>query len=340
MNLISHSNGFTTKNPKKKITIKFIFKIIAIAIFLILPIGFISNIIIGQKNQKKFVIENSYITIDGKKNYYNIDGSIGPTIIFESSSGMGISQWDKIRELLADELGIKSFAYERDGFGFSEFGQKKTIVEQAKELKLILRKVALPGPYIFVSEGYGSLVTSNFAKLYPDLVQGIISISPINEKELGNNNYYKYFSKETFVRKLNVLISTLGFSHFFDEYIGLNSLKGLENLLNESDYNNYKLLKNTTSFNKAYYTEIKNILLMESDSQMDKMYSDVPYVIITDSDNTEIQKELSILGDENKTKIINSDISSKFIALEKPELVLQGIDYIIKNISLKENLNP
>lgn len=340
MNLISNSNGFTTRNPKKKVTIKFIFKIIAITISFIFPIALISNIIIGQKNEKKFVIKNSYITIDGKKNYYNIEGTAGPTVIFESSSGMGISQWEKIRELLADELGIKSFAYERDGFGFSELSQGKTIIEQAKELKLILRKVALPGPYIFVSEGYGSLITSNFAKLYPELVQGIISISPINESELGNNNYYKYFLREKFASKLNVLTSTLGFNHFLDKYMELDSLKGLENLLNESDYNNYKLLKNTISFNKAYYTELKNILLMESDSQSAKMYAHVPYVIITDSENMEIQKELSILGEKDKTIIIDSDISSKFIALEKPELVFQGIDYIIKNISLKENLNP
>lgn len=339
MSLISHSNGFIKKNARKKCSFKFILKLIVFIILGIVLTGLATNFIINSKNEKKLVKNNKYITIDNKKNYYDIQGTDAPTIIFESSSGMGISQWDGARKLLSDELGIKSFAYERDGFGFSDFTEEKSPEEQAKELKLILRKVALNGPYILVGEEYGSLVMTNFAKLYPELVEGIILISPINERELGNTNYYKYFSKDKLERKLNISGSYLGLNHLIDRYIGLDSPEGLDKLLDETAYNNYKMLRPTARFNKAYYSELKNILNQESKSQVDEMFKDVPLAIITTNATKKEQEALKVLGSEGKTKIIDSGIDSKIVSLEKPELILQSVDYILNNIPLKESSN-
>lgn len=339
MSLISHSNGFTTKEPKKRVTCKFAFKAIGVLVLFSIIIGITANSIIASKNEKKFVKNNKYVTIDNKKNYYSVEGIEKPTIIFESSSGMGISQWDSTRKLLLDEFGIKSFAYDRDGFGFSDFTNPQSPEDQAKELKLILRKVALTGPYILVGEDYGSLVMTNFAKLYPELVEGIILISPINEKELGNNNYYKNFSKEKIPSKLNITGSYFGINNLIDKLIGLNSPQGLDTLLSEQEYNNYKMLRPTTKFNKAYYAELENILNKTSKSQTDGMFSNIPYVIITNNKLKQEQENLKSLGSPEKTMVISGNSDSKVISLEKPELILQSVDYIMKNTTLKENSN-
>ncbi|MGL4656188.1 MAG: alpha/beta fold hydrolase [Sarcina sp.] len=337
MSLISHSNGFITKEPKKRFNFKFILKLIGVLLFLIIVVGFAANIIITKKNEEKFVKEDMYVTIDDKKNYYNIEGKESPTIIFESSSGMGISQWDGARKLLADELGIRSFAYDRDGFGFSDFSVGKTPEEQAKELKLILRKVALNGPYILVGEGYGSLVMTNFAKLYPELVEGIILVSPINEASLGNTNYYEYFENEKLSKKFEVFGSYLGVNNLIDKYIGLDSPSKLEDYLSEDDYNNYKMLRCTKGFANAYYTELENILEKSSASQKVGMFNEVPYVIVATDENKEEQLALKNLGSEGKTKIIDSKSNSEILGLEKPEFILESVSYIIDNLPLKEN---
>ena len=340
MSLISHSNGFTTKEPKKRFTFKFVLKIISVIILFCVVMGLVSNTLINKANEKKFIKEDGYVSIDNKKNYYNIEGTEKPTIIFESSSGMGISQWDGAKKLLADEFGIRSFAYDRDGFGFSDFTDKKSLEEQAKELKLILRKVAISGPFILVGEGYGSLVMTNFAKEYPELVAGVILIAPINERSLGNTTYYDYFEKDKFKRKLDVFISNIGVSNLINKYIGLESPDKLDKLFSEVDYNNYKILRATKGFNSALEAELETILTLEDKSQIDGMFKDVPYVIINDKDNAVEQNKLKTLGSENLTTIINSDISSDIISLEKPELILKGVSYILKNIKLKESSNP
>ncbi|MGL5821800.1 MAG: alpha/beta hydrolase [Sarcina sp.] len=337
MSLISHSNGFTTKEPKKKFSFKFIFKSLAIVTVCTVVGGLGVNTYINSKNQDKLVKKDFYVTINDKKNYYNIVGKEEPTILFESSSGLGISQWDRVRTFLQEDYGIRSFAYERDGFGFSDFSEVKSAEEQAKELKLILRKVAMNGPYILVGEGYGSMVMTNFAKLYPELVKGVILISPINEKALGNNNYYNYFLADKFNRKLNNTISILGVSNIYDKVIGLENPEGLEKYMSEEDYTNYNILRASKGFNAGYYAELQNILNKTSNSQTDSMFNNVPFVIITQNDNKEEQESLKSLGNPEKTKIINSDSDSEVIALEKPELISEGIKYILKNSELKEN---
>ncbi|MGL4742588.1 MAG: alpha/beta hydrolase [Sarcina sp.] len=337
MSLISHSNGFITKEAKKKFSFKFIFKSLAIVTTCTIVGGLGVNTYINSKNQDKLVKKDFYVTIDDKKNYYNILGKEEPTILFESSSGIGIPQWDRVRTFLQEDYGIKSFAYERDGFGFSDFSEVKSPEDQAKELKLILRKVAMNGPYILVGEGYGSIVMTNFAKLYPELVKGVILISPINEKALGNNNYYNYFLGDKFNRKLNNTMSVLGVSNIYDKVIGLKNPEGLEKYLSEEDYTNYNILRASKGFNAGYYAELQNILSKTSNSQTDGMFSEVPFVIITQNDNKAEQEALKSLGNPEKTKIINSDSNSEVIALEKPELISEGVKYILKNGELKEN---
>lgn len=337
MSLLSHSNGFASQSPKRKFNLKFTFKLSLFFIILILIIGGASQLFINKSREKALVKNNTYININEKKNFYSMVGNEKPTVIFESSSGLGISQWDKTRELLEEEFGIKTFAYDREGFGMSEFANVQSTEEQAKKLKLMLRKIASSGPYILVGEGYGSLVMTNFAKLYPELVSGIILISPINEAKLGNTNYYNYFKKDKIKSKAQVYGSYLGLNNLVDKIIGLNTLGDLKSYLSEDEYNNYKLLRTSTAYNKGYYTELENILNKTSKSQTEGMFNDVPYVLITNNTNKKEQEDLKKLGNESLTKVIDSNSDSKIIALEKPELVLEGVKFILNNENVKES---
>ena len=100
------------------------------------------------------------------------------------------------------------------------------------------------------------------------------------------------------------------------------------------------MLRSTLGFNNALNAELETILSLKDKSQTDGMFKDVPYVIINDKDNAIEQNKLKSLGSENLTTIINSDISSDIISLEKPELILKSVSYILKNIKLKESSNP
>lgn len=339
MSFISYSNSFIGKKPSKKKKFKNIFKIVLVIILLIFSVGGIAQLLINSSNSKKLVFNNKYVSIDNKKFYYSLNGKESPTIIFESNSGMGIDEWNKTREVIEEEYGLKTFAYDRAGFGMSDFSETLTPEEQAKKLKLILRKVALSGPYIFVGNGYGSTIVTNFAKLYPELVEGVILISPINEEYLGNNKYYNSFKKDKLKKKFEVYGSYLGVNSLIDKYIGLNKPKNLEKYLSEEDYNNYNMLRGSSKFNKACYGELENILNKSSNSQEKGMFKNIPYVLITTENNKEAQLKLKELGSENLTKVIDSNIDSEIIPLEKPELLLESVKYIINNNLDKKSLN-
>ena len=106
------------------------------------------------------------------------------------------------------------------------------------------------------------------------------------------------------------------------------------------DLNNYKMLRPTKDFNKAYLAEFENILNKTSNSQVEGMFKDIPYVIVTNEQNKADQTALSKLGNEATTKVIDSKSSSEIIGLEKPEIILDSVSYILKNIPFKESSNP
>ena len=192
MKLLSHSNGLY-KLDKEKISKMKILKRCAIFLVVLLTIGFliqsISNLIVNSKLKSHF----KYVRLDGKKIEYKLKGSGDYTVIFDGSIGTNLYEWNNVCNMLDEENKVSTFIYNRRGYGFNDGGTRISPEEQAKQLKLLLRKAGASGPYILVGEEYGSLVLINFAKLYPDSVAGVVLVNPIAEKSLEDKEVKKIY---------------------------------------------------------------------------------------------------------------------------------------------------
>ena len=308
MKLLSHSNGLYKLDKEKVSKIK-ILKRCAIFLVGLLAIGFliqsIGNLIDNSKLKSRFI----YVRLDGKKIEYKLKGSGEYTIIFDGSIGTNLYEWDKVSKILEEEDKVSTFVYNRRGYGFNDGGARLSPEEQAKQLKLLLRKAGAAEPYILVGEEYGSLISTNFANLYPESVAGVVLVNPINESDL--------FQKET---NKQILIPYLRSQI---EYAGSNvSLTSLLDKMNLT-FNSFKNRKNYT---EAVKNEIENLYKNTSNSQSDGLLSKKPLYIISNNESEPLMK----LGNSEISTLYVETVEEEPFAVVDPDSVVNGINTVIK----------
>lgn len=332
MKFIPYSNGFHKLNKNRQIKPTSVIKNIFLFVLVLVFIGFAYQIILNKIDSSKIEPDTKYVRIDSKKNYFKFQGESKPTIIMDSDLGLGISEWEKVQGLIEKEYGYRTFTYDRPGYGFSESIKGKSIKEQAQQLRMILKKVGIGGPYILVGEGYGGLVMCNFAELYPELVQGVILIDPISEEALNNKDYMKQFSDQKFSRFVQKYGSYFGLTSLMNKFGMLKNPIGLDSNLSEESLKTYDVLRTKSDYNSAYYSELTNILEQSSNSQKSGLLNGKPLsIIVNDNAFVAEQESLKKLTSEGKVQIIDAKNKTDVIPLEKPELLLESIKFIQDN---------
>jgi pimeloyl-ACP methyl ester carboxylesterase len=99
------------------------------------------------------------------------------TVIIDTGSGETYESWLPLMGKLAQETRV--CAYDRAGYGQSEPGPlPRDAGREADELRLLLLKAGVKGPYVLVGHSLGSLNVQVFASNYPSLVAGAVLIDP------------------------------------------------------------------------------------------------------------------------------------------------------------------
>lgn len=325
MKLLSHSNGLY-KLDKEKISKIKILKRCAIFLIVLLVIGFLIQSINNLIDDSKLKSHFKYVRLDGKKIEYKLKGSGDYTIIFDGSIGTNLYEWDKVCKILEEEDKASTFIYNRRGYGFNDGGSRLTPEEQAKQLKLLLRKAGATEPYILVGEEYGSLISTNFAKLYPDSVAGVVLVNPISEESLTE----KENRKKIYIPYLRSQIEYAGSNVSFTALLNKMNLtlenQTFINSMNESELEEFNSFKNRKNYKEAVRNEIENLYKNTSHSQSEGLLSNKPLYIISDSNSESLVK----LGNSNITTLYVESIEEKPFSVVAPDSVVNGINTVMK----------
>lgn len=99
------------------------------------------------------------------------------TVVIDVGIGDSYTNWHDIQEQIAQETQV--CAYDRAGYGLSEPGpMPRTSQQVVEELKTLLEKAGIVGPYVLVGHSLGGLNMQIFANRYPELVAGIVLLDP------------------------------------------------------------------------------------------------------------------------------------------------------------------
>lgn len=117
------------------------------------------------------------ISIGSHRLQIHLEGKGAPVVVIDA----GITdQLDKLRPLQERIARVTHvITYNRAGYGQSEPGPlPRHSGREAQELKTLLEKASVPGPYVLVGHSLGALNIQVFASKYPDDVAGIVLLDP------------------------------------------------------------------------------------------------------------------------------------------------------------------
>lgn len=328
MKFLPYSNGVRSVNMKRQRSPKDKFKIISGIIVTIIIIGFVAQNVVDFVDGERLKKRVNYTTVDDLRLDYRVEGNGSYTIIFDGDMGTTLEGLTPIVDELKENDNVRTFVYNRQGYGYSDGSSGRTPKEQARDLKILLRKAGLSGPYIIVGEGYGSLVLTSFAQQFKDSVAAAIMIDPINEKEVQTKEYKRSQIITKFRRSIERIGSTFSLTMIMDKLNLDVNLNDYESGLPESSLDEFLILRSKSNYTNAVYHELNNILKGKSKSQIDGVFSDIPYYLITKKENDSLKS----LGSEELTTVYITSCDKDFLVLNDKDNVINAIRQTVKKL--------
>lgn len=326
MRLLPESNSLHRVDMKEKVPRMTLFKRIVIAILIVIGVGMVFqwgyNFYSGEKANQRM----DYTRVNEKKLEYKTGGSGDFTVIFDGTTGASADEWKDLASEVSKELGVKTFIYNRRGYGLSDGGSAIAPKDQASDLKILLRKAAANGPYILVGEGYGSLVMTNFAKLYPEDVKGVVLINPYDEAEMKNQKNTIGSTFDLLRKKIEAVGSNCSLTLLLDK-LGIASMnKDFSNNISGYAKEQFDFNINKSNYRDAVYNETKNVYDRVSDSQTDGMFKDIPYYILSKNEDNPLKR----LGSSDLTFQYNSGYDGTVYSLNDSQNVYGAIKKVVE----------
>ena len=326
MKLLWHSN-VVYKLDKEKVSKSKILKKCIIFFIGVLVLGVVIQLIANFVDNSTLKSRFKYVRIDGKKMEYKFKAGGDYTVVFDGAIGTNIYEWDQVCKSL-EEKKISTFIYNRRGYGFNDGGEIRTPEDQAKDLKLLLRKVGAPEPYILVGEEYGSLVTTNFIKLYPSSVAGVVLVNPISEEKIKTSEFKQSIKSKYYRSKLETIGTNFSLTSLLSEMGLTMENKVFEKNITESELSEFNGFRNKSKYKEAVSNELSNVYKDASNSQINGLLENKPLYLITNTEEDPIKK----IGDTASTIIYKEETDGSPISLLAPDIIVNGVNSVLKDL--------
>lgn len=326
-------------NVKKKLPWVRIGEITFSCILILLFAGLTFQLIATKVDENRYKMKGKMVDVGGYRLFTNVTGEGKVTVVFESDIGNPIQVWNKLKEPISRSA--KVFTYDRAGFGWSDKGTSPTDVEkEVRELRVLLKKSAIKGPFLLVGHGYGGLVMTKFAEQYPTEVAGLVLINSLTDEQVKSNEFRERLGKELLKAQFIKYSSYFGITRLGYSVGILKENSDLLKGMSEEYKALYKAQESTVKYNKALVEEYKGLNKYSDMINIEGILGDKPvYIFTSEQNNYSLEKspkwleyQKGLLKLSSKSEIISINGSSTYIHVDKPEEITNVISTIIKKM--------
>lgn len=275
------------------------------------------------------------IDIGGHKLHLNTSGKGNVTIICDAGLGGTSLGWSFVQKEVSKFARICS--YDRAGYAWSDSPiSKRTSLNIANELHLLLEQAKIPGPYILVGHSFGGANMMVFANLYPEEILGVVLVDSVHEDMLKKlpSPPQKLFGRFINHSVVQWLLAASGYKRLRNPTI---DIKQMFLPLPEQIRNAYFAQMNKTRYTQIVSEEMDS--LEESLLQLAKCHiQDKPVIVIsagitTNSEEGNIWNELqkNLLSKSNKSKQMVADKSDHMINHHQPQIIVDAIKELVNS---------
>jgi pimeloyl-ACP methyl ester carboxylesterase len=123
------------------------------------------------------------VDVGGFDLHLRCEGEGRPTVIIETGLGDHMESWTGVQ--LAAAQHTRVCLYDRAGAGWSDSDKEApTFTRMVRNLRVLLDRAAIEGPYVLVAHSHGGLLVRRFAAEYRDDVVAVLLIESSHENQV------------------------------------------------------------------------------------------------------------------------------------------------------------
>jgi len=249
----------------------------------------------------------------------HLEGQGTPAVVIDAGITDRLDKLRPLQEALARSTRVVT--YNRAGYGQSEPGPlPRNIGRESEELKALLEKASIPGPYVLVGHSLGALNVQVFASKYPDDVAGLVLLDPPPLSFLLGQDYGSLMAM---AEKMTA------------EWQGIADSAAKSN--DPPDRANASFFRMIASEHREMFGETAKLVGAIS------TFGDMPMVVLAAGrpnpafgDLAEEYQEYwigqsrALTGRSANSKFILAEDASHYIYLDRPDLVVEGILSVVR----------
>jgi pimeloyl-ACP methyl ester carboxylesterase len=142
-------------------------------------VGYIYEPLAEAADAKAYPPPGELVDVGGYRLHIYCTGTGSPTVVIDAGQGDWSTSWGSVQQEVAKTTRICT--YDRAGMGWSEAGPlPRDAVQFAKELRTLLQKANVPGPYVMVGHSLGGASVRVFVNDYASEIAGVVLIESMN----------------------------------------------------------------------------------------------------------------------------------------------------------------
>ena len=143
------------------------------------------------------------VDVGGGRLWMEAAGSGGPTVVLDYGLGGPVNTWQGIFPEIAKFARVVQ--YHRAGYGRSDAPWTPySFTNAATQLRTMLQKANVPGPYVLVGHSLGNAHLRAFAHLFPEDVAGLVFIDPMNTRIFEQMTEKEKAEEEVWIKEFAV----------------------------------------------------------------------------------------------------------------------------------------